>query len=257
MASIVSSSLNLSTCAKQASANKSKSFLLPAKCGISARPGPVGIRQSRQPVECKAAAAAATKPCCKAAAAAAAAAAPSLPEGVILTVVAGAAYTALSIVLMALFPRKTAGFFSSVWPFVPLAAAYVVLLVGSWSPDTLSIMMPGSLEEGLKGGFNPQFLPKLEGIASLFGRLPVTASWVLHIMCVNLFSARWCLLDGLRNGVPTAHSLLLGAVFGPLGLLSHYLTKALTRVVPSLKTDQQPVTLKSETGSITILPYSE
>jgi hypothetical protein len=82
--------------------------------------------------------------------------------------------------------------FSSVWP---LCLAYVALLAASWTPDTLSIIMPGSLKEGLSGadgsvdqpcgaltakdsamrvadslahcpigagGFNPQFFPKLE-----------------------------------------------------------------------------------------------
>ena len=39
----------------------------------------------------------------------------------------------------------------SPWPFVPLAVGYGLLLANSWSPDTLSIMMPGSLQEGLKG----------------------------------------------------------------------------------------------------------
>lgn len=35
--------------------------------------------------------------------------------------------------------------------FVPLAVAYLVLLLQSWQPDTLSLMMPGSLAEGFEG----------------------------------------------------------------------------------------------------------
>jgi hypothetical protein len=35
--------------------------------------------------------------------------------------------------------------------FLPLIAAYIVLLVRSWQPDTLSLMMPGSLADGFAG----------------------------------------------------------------------------------------------------------
>lgn len=37
-------------------------------------------------------------------------------------------------------------------PLVLLAVAYGAVLLASWSTDTLHLMMPGSLEEGLKGG---------------------------------------------------------------------------------------------------------
>ncbi|GLI69528.1 hypothetical protein VaNZ11_014170, partial [Volvox africanus] len=196
----------------------------------------------------KAAVAAAPTTCntpCKSSLATAAAigapAAPLLPDAVIYTVVASTAYTALCFIGMALFPRKSAGIFSSAWPFVPLVLAYLALLVLSWSPDTLQIMMPGSLKEGLSGGFNPQFFPRLEGISTLFGRVGVTASWMLHVLVINLFAGRWCLLEGLRQGIPTAHSVLLCSVFGPLGLLSHFATKALSTVMPALKQEAATV----------------
>lgn len=38
------------------------------------------------------------------------------------------------------------------------------------------------------------------------------------------------LLPGLASRVPTVHSILLSAVMGPLGLLSHQITKVNTRV---------------------------
>lgn len=37
--------------------------------------------------------------------------------------------------------------------------------------------------------------------------------------------------DGLRNGIPTAHSLVLCFMMGPLGLLSHLVTKAVVEGV--------------------------
>lgn len=36
-------------------------------------------------------------------------------------------------------------------PLVVLGVLYGAVLLASWSPDTLHLMMPGSLEEGLKG----------------------------------------------------------------------------------------------------------
>jgi len=35
--------------------------------------------------------------------------------------------------------------------FVPLAVTYGILLARSWSPDTLSLMMPGSFRQGFAG----------------------------------------------------------------------------------------------------------
>jgi hypothetical protein len=46
------------------------------------------------------------------------------------------------------------------------------------------------------GGFNPQFFPKLEGIAALFSRPATAASWALHILAINLFLGRAIYLDG-------------------------------------------------------------
>lgn len=39
--------------------------------------------------------------------------------------------------------------------FVPLALLYLFLLVHSWEPDTLRLILPGSLAEGLKGAAPP------------------------------------------------------------------------------------------------------
>jgi hypothetical protein len=61
--------------------------------------------------------------------------------------------------------------------------------------------MPGSLRAGLAGGkFNPQFFPRLAGVAALFAR-PVTAAslWV-HLLAVNVFAARAELLEGGGGG---------------------------------------------------------
>jgi hypothetical protein len=80
---------------------------------------------------------------------------------------------------------------------LPLALAYGVLLSGSWQPDTLSLIMPGSLEAGLRaGGFNPQFFPQLSGIQTLFARGATAASLWVHLLAANAFAARHVYLDG-------------------------------------------------------------
>jgi hypothetical protein len=45
--------------------------------------------------------------------------------------------------------------------------------------------------------------------------------------CVMPPRRREVALDGLRSGVPAAHSVLLCFFFGPTGLLSHALTRLL------------------------------
>lgn len=49
---------------------------------------------------------------------------------------------------------------------------------------------------------------------------------------------RAVLLDGLRNAVPTGHSVALCCMFGPLGVLSHLLTRTL---VPRLRGSKAPL----------------
>ena len=38
------------------------------------------------------------------------------------------------------------------WFIAPVAVVYIMLLVQSWEPDTLSLMMPGDLEQGIATG---------------------------------------------------------------------------------------------------------
>ncbi|MEW5301927.1 MAG: hypothetical protein WDW38_008546 [Sanguina aurantia] len=138
---------------------------------------------------------------------------------------------------------------------VPLALLYAVLLINSWSPDLLSILMPGSLQEGLSDGFKVQFMPRLEGIASLFSRVPTSASVLVHLLAINLFMGCSAFLQGLDEGVSTAHTLLLSMLCGPLGLLSFMITKGLSRWLPSLRRTRPNVVLPSNGGSVTIQPY--
>ena len=78
------------------------------------------------------------------------------------------------------------------------------------------------------GGFNPQFFPKLDGIMSLFSRVVTAASLWVHLLAINLFSARTILQEGspgylllqkfcmmcLQNGFPVPHAYLASRVNG-------------------------------------------
>ena len=119
-----------------------------------------------------------------------------------------------------------ARFLRSSMPLVPLCVAYLALLCASWSPDTLSLMMPGSLAEGLATG-KPQFFPQLDGIMTLLSRRVTAASAWLHIACINFFVGRFAALRAQTLRIPVAHTLVLTLITGPIGLLSHWATQEL------------------------------
>lgn len=120
-------------------------------------------------------------------------------------------------------------FASSLRLFAAPCALYAALLIRSWTPETLSLMMPGSLEEGLATG-KTQFIPTLSSIMTLLSaRATATSAWA-HLLCLNLFVARHVALKTrervlLRgHAPPIAHTLVLSTIVGPLALLSHVCT---------------------------------
>ena len=141
-------------------------------------------------------------------------------------------------------PRSAAAtYLRSPLPLVPLCVAYLALLCASWSPDTLSLMMPGSLAEGLATG-QPQFFPRLDGIMTLLSRRVTAASAWLHIACINFFVGRFAATRAAELRMPVAHTLLLTAVTGPIGLLSHWITQELHRA----RARRRKATTASETS---------
>ncbi|PRW60847.1 ABA DEFICIENT chloroplastic-like isoform X3 [Chlorella sorokiniana] len=165
-------------------------------------------------------------------AAAAAAAAAAQQQTLVSQLFAASTVYALAVAgLMVLAPRwdGTRRLLRSPLVLAPLALVYGLLLAWSWQPDTFSLILPGSWAEGFKGGFNPQFMPSLSGICTLFSRWLTAASLWVHLLAVNLFAAREMYLEGQLQGVPTWHSILLCMTLAPLGLLSHALTKAAWR----------------------------
>ncbi|KAL6754176.1 hypothetical protein V8C86DRAFT_2710500 [Haematococcus lacustris] len=188
---------------------------------------------------------------------------PVLPLPASYAMMAGAAYTLVLFLSMVLTPRLRAvqQFMTSLWVFAPVALIYLGLLAYSWTPDTLSILFPGSLQEGLSGGFKPQFFPRLPAIAQLFSQPATAASLVVHVLSINLFLGRQIYLEGLRSQTPTRVSLLLTWLLGPLGLVAHWATKAACLAVPALRAPReaaQQVVLEAKSGGqITLLPYPD
>ena len=120
-------------------------------------------------------------------------------------------------------PRSAAAtFLRSPLPLVPLCVAYLALLCASWSPDTLSLMMPGSLAEGLATG-QPQFFPRLDGIMTLLSRRVTASSAWLQSRASTFSSVSRRESRRVANSV--AHTLLLTSITGPIGLLSHWITQ--------------------------------
>jgi len=159
--------------------------------------------------------------------------------------VAASAYAVCLFAVMLLPPaawRRRA--VASLWTYAPLAALYLALLALSWEADTLSLMLPGSWEEGLRSG-RPQFFPQLACVMELLQRRVTAASAWAHrapprrrcapppharpaaVLAVNAFLGRHVYLDGWRAGLATQHSLLLCLFAGPAGLACHLATKAL------------------------------
>jgi hypothetical protein len=83
---------------------------------------------------------------------------------------------------------------------VTFAMLYAVLLVCSWSPGSLDLLLPGSFEEGVKnlkvGKLSVQFLPTTESVGKLLAEPMAALSAWAHLQFVSFFCARWIWMDG-------------------------------------------------------------
>ncbi|KAL1818961.1 hypothetical protein ACET3Z_013830 [Daucus carota] len=103
-------------------------------------------------------------------------------------------------------------------PYVALGLLYGYLLYLSWTPDTMKLMFASEY-----------WLPELSGIAKMFSSEMTLASAWIHLLAVDLFAARQVYHDGLENKIETRHSISLCLLFCPIGIISHVVTKALTK----------------------------
>jgi hypothetical protein len=93
----------------------------------------------------------------------------------------------------------------ALWPWVILAAAYLLFL-------TIAI---------LQQGLSPASFGSLDGVMSLFdSRWATVAGWT-HYLCFDLFVARWIMNDAPDAGYWLTPILFLTLMFGPVGLLCY------------------------------------
>eukprot|EP00850_Spirogloea_muscicola_P011686 SM000073S21462 [mRNA] locus=s73:461213:462448:- [translate_table: standard] len=100
-------------------------------------------------------------------------------------------------------------------PYAILGAMYIYLLYLSWTPQTLGLMFASKY-----------LLPELSGISAMFSSTMTVASAWIHLLAVDLFAGRQIFLDGVNLKLETRHSLVLCLMFGPIGIFSHLVTKA-------------------------------
>ncbi len=96
-------------------------------------------------------------------------------------------------------------------PFIALAGLYVYLLVVAITPESAQALAN----------------PKLADIARFFADEGAAAVGWVHFLVMDLFVGRWIYLEGQHTGVFTVHSIVFCLFFGPIGLLSHLLTRAI------------------------------
>lgn len=133
--------------------------------------------------------------------------------------------------LMILLPKwgVTRKVMQSFLPFLALAGLYVYLFAGGITPETAQDFS------------NPQ----LADIARLFSSEQVAVTGWVHFLVMDLFVGRWIYWEGQRTGTWTVHSLILCLFAGPLGLLSHIVTRWVGKLLskdvdPSSETSADP-----------------
>lgn len=107
-------------------------------------------------------------------------------------------------------------------PILPitLGLVYIALLVQGFQttfplPKTILSQAPWSISA--------------LNLAEIFSNSLITCIAWLHLLLVDFLQARWILIDGQERSVLTSHSVALSFFVGPLGLLSHILTRVLCR----------------------------
>ena len=96
------------------------------------------------------------------------------------------------------------------------------LCSSSWA---ILILVTGTLDPEIAQTFSN---PQLADIARLFSQENIAATGWIHFIVLDLFVGRYIYWQGQRTGVWTIHSLILCLFAGPLGLLSHIITKLFT-----------------------------
>ena len=118
-------------------------------------------------------------------------------------------------VLMILLPNwaVTQRVMASYLPFIALAGLYLYLFGLSITPESAQALS------------NPQ----LADIARFFSIETAAATGWVHFLVMDLFVGRWIYWEGQQTGTWTLHSLALCLFAGPIGLLSHIITRSISQ----------------------------
>eukprot|EP01023_Acetabularia_acetabulum_P031003 TRINITY_DN2919_c1_g1_i3.p2 TRINITY_DN2919_c1_g1~~TRINITY_DN2919_c1_g1_i3.p2 ORF type:complete len:253 (-),score=17.40 TRINITY_DN2919_c1_g1_i3:832-1518(-) len=111
----------------------------------------------------------------------------------------------------------TKKFIKSGAPIIILTATYCLLLWIAYQQKQLSPVI--DLIRTI-----PQ-LPDVAKFAQFFATMEIVVLSWCNVLILDLFIARELYLDGLRNLVPTRHTVLICCFVGPLGILCHAFTK--------------------------------
>ena len=129
--------------------------------------------------------------------------------------------------LMMWFPRarltkKLMG--SNLFLFVGGSILYAYMLVSYGGYEIFKPIVEAIQSHGLSSECSGRYLAIM---ADMLRDTKVTALTWVHLLLMDLFQAKWVYEDALRHNVYCIHSLVLCFMVGPLGLLSHVLTKTL------------------------------
>jgi hypothetical protein len=95
--------------------------------------------------------------------------------------------------------------------FLPLIFLYIYLFITGLNPDSIEVLS------------NPQ----LADLAKVFSDPTITfAGWV-HFLVLDLFLGRYIYQQGQTEKIWTIHSLILCLFAGPMGFLSHIITRTI------------------------------
>lgn len=101
----------------------------------------------------------------------------------------------------------------SLIPLAILAVVYIYFFVLAINPESAQLLSS----------------PQLADLAKAFADEKIMATGWTHYLVMDLFVGRWIYWEGQRTKVWTVHSLLLCLFAGPMGLLSHIVTAAISQ----------------------------
>ncbi|KAG1654932.1 hypothetical protein FOA52_004718 [Chlamydomonas sp. UWO 241] len=136
--------------------------------------------------------------------------------------------------VMAFAPSSKAARWVASSPALPLAfcVLYALQLVHAATVGGLFQVLQPIVSSVMS---SPILAPDLTAIAAVFSSPALTALTWVHLLTLDFFQARTVFIDGLQWGVPTSHSVFLCFMFGPLGLMSHFITRKVASVLAMQK----------------------